>query len=323
MPQIIILDGHTLSPGGRDPDWSGFEALGDVTYHDRTADEDVAQRIGNAQVAITNKAAITADVVDACPNLAYVGVTATGVNVVDIHACRARNITVTNVPAYAGDSVAQHVFALLLEVTNHVGRHHTAVRDGQWTDCPDFSFTLAPMWQLAGKTLGIVGVGAIGSRVARIAAGFGMDVIAARQRSQHDVNLPGVNIEWHALDNVFASADVLTLHCPLTDDTRHMVNERRIQLMKSAAVLINTGRGPLVDELALAAALHDGRIAAAGLDVLSEEPPPADNPLLAAPRCIITPHNAWAAVEARRTLMHIAVENLKHHLAGHPTHTVT
>jgi glycerate dehydrogenase len=242
--------------------------------------------------------------------------------VVDLAAATERGIAVTNVPGYGAASVSQHVFALLLELTNHVAAHAAAVREGSWAACPDFCFTVRPLTELAGKTLGIVGVGAIGGQVARIGASFGMRIAAAYQRSMHDVQVPGVEIHWLPLDQLFATADVLTLHCPLTDETRHVVNAQRLALMKPSAMLINTGRGPLVDETALANVLAGNQLAAAAVDVLSVEPPVDGSPLLAAPRCLVTPHIAWATVESRKRLMQIAADNIRAFLNGAPENVV-
>ena len=324
MSRIVILDGHTLSPGGSDPTWAAFESLGSVSLFDRTPPHAVISRLrdAGADVAITNKVVIDREVMEACPTLRYVGVTATGMNCVDLAAATEHSITVTNVPGYAADSVAQHVFALLLELSNHVGAHDAAVRAGRWTGGPDWSFTVAPMWLLRDRVLGIVGLGAIGKQVARLGAAFGMHIAAAHQSSMDRVKLPGIDVRWLPVDELFAEADVLTLHCPLTDATRHLVNADRLKRMKRSAVLINTGRGDLVDEPALAAALREGGIAGAGLDVLSAEPPAEGHPLVGLSNCRITPHNAWAAVESRRLLMRIAADNLRAFLQGEPRNVV-
>jgi glycerate dehydrogenase len=326
MPQrIVVLDGYTLTravPGRPappdEPTWDAIESLGRLTVHARTKPDEVPDRARDATALLTNKTPLPAEVITALPGLRYIGVLATGVNVVDLPAARDAGVTVTNIPGYSGDAVAQHVFALLLEMTNRVSQHDRAVHDGQWTRCPDFSFTLSAMTELAGKTLGIVGAGDIGRRVARIGHALGMAVLFS-SRSERDTGVPA---RWVELDELFKLADVLTLHCPLTDQTHQMVNARRLSLMKRSAYLVNTARGPLIDEAALAAALTDGRLAGAALDVLCTEPPDAGNPLLTAPRCIITPHNAWAAIESRRRLMRIAAGNLRAFLAGKAVNVV-
>jgi len=322
-PNIVILDGHTANPG--DLDWKPLEALGELTVHPRTPPEAeaVAERVGEARVALTNKTPMTAETLQRCPRLEYVGVLATGYNVIDLDAARARGITVTHVPGYATDSVAQHVFALLLELTNRVSEHDHAVHEGTWSACEDFSFTTGPIVELAGRTLGIVGLGDIGRRVAMIGAALGMAVSAAYQSSMNTIEIPGVPLTWRDHDTLFAEADVITLHCPLNPKTRHLVNAPRLGRMKPESFLVNTGRGELIDEAALARHLAEGRIAGAALDVLASEPPPADHPLLAAPRCLITPHLAWASAEARGRLIRLAAENLAAFLEGAPRNVVS
>ena len=327
--RIVAIDGHTLVP---DParqgelDWRMIEALGEFTAYDRTQPAMMIDRLRDCTIVLTNKAVFDAPLLDKLPNLKYIGVTATGTNVVDLHAAKVRHITVTNVPGYGATSVAQHVFALLLELTNHVGAHNLAVRPKQgyagWPGASDWCFTVSPLAELADKTLGIVGLGAIGQRVAQIGAALGMRIAAAHQRSMRETWLEGIEIEWLPTDELFARADVVSLHCPLTDATKHMVGAIRLAMMKPNALLINTGRGGLIDEQALANALRDQRIAGAAVDVLSTEPPAADNPLLTAPRCIITPHIAWASVEARRRLMQIAADNIRAFQMGRPVNVV-
>lgn len=319
-PRIVVLDGYTLNPG--DVPWTPFESLGSLEVHERTPESQAIARAAGAPYILTNKALLSAATIQGLPGLKYIGVLATGTNIVDLKAARECGVTVTNVPGYSTDSVAQLVFALLMELVCHTASHALAVHDGEWTGCPDFSFTAAPITELSGKTLGIVGLGAIGQRVARIGAALGMNIAAAHQRSMDRVSIPGVEVRWLTVDELFAQADVISLHCPLTDQTRHMVNAERLGRMKKTALLINTGRGPLIDEAALAEALQKGRIAGAGLDVLSAEPPPASNPLLGAPHCVITPHIAWASVEARRRLMQRAADNLRAFIAGQPTNVV-
>lgn len=326
MSKIVVLDGYTTCPlaadataGDGEVSWQPLAQLGELIVHERTAADQTADRIGDAPIALTNKTPIDQRVFEACPNLKYVGVLATGVNVIDLDAARAHGVTVANVPGYSTMSVAQHVFALLLEMCNRTAEHDTAVHRGQWASGIDFSFTTGPLIELSGRTLGIVGMGAIGQAVAKLGDALGM-TIAAYSRTQKDIGLP---VKWLGVDELFAAADVVTLHCPLTPDTEHLVNASRLAMMKPGAYLINTGRGPLIDEAALAQALQDNVIAGAGLDVLSSEPPSADNPLLTAPRCVITPHTAWATVAARGRLMQVAASNLRGYLDGKPVNVVS
>lgn len=318
--RIVILDGYTLNPG--DIDWRPIEALGDVTLYDRTPDDEIVARAREASCILLNKTPLSRETVEALPALRYVGVLATGYNVVDVAACAERHIVVTNIPTYGTDSVAQHVAALMLEFARGVAVHDAAVHAGEWTRNADWCFGKQPMFELTGKTLGIVGIGRIGQAVARIGAAFGMQLIAHDRFWPAPDKLAGLTVEQVTLDTLFASADVITLHCPLTAENHHLVNGDRLSAMKLTALLINTSRGPLVDNQALADALHAGRIAGAGLDVLDIEPPAADNPLLTAPNCIITPHVAWYAREARQRLMQIAADNLNAYQAGEPVNTV-
>jgi len=329
-PTIVALDGHTVTtarPGAHtadltdagEPTWAPIEAIGPLTVHARLPNAQIVDAAKDAHVVLTNKAPLlTTDALDALPNLQYIGVFATGTNIVDLDAARDRNITVTNVPGYSGASVAQHVFALLLEMTNQPALHSDAVHAGQWSSCPDFSFAKTPLIELADKTLGIVGFGDIGQRVARIGHAIGMN-IAVHSRSKKDFDIP---VQWMEVDELFEASDVVSLHCPLSEATRHLVNAERLQRMKPSAYLINTGRGPLIDEQALADALRNEQIAGAGLDVLTEEPPASGSPLFNAPRCVITPHNAWATREARVRLMRIVADNITAYLAGQPQNVV-
>lgn len=314
-PKIVVLDGYTLNPG--DLDWRGLEALGDVTLHDRTPLAATVERAAGAPILLTNKAPVNAEAIAALPDLRYIGVLATGYNSVDVATAKARGIIVANVPGYGTQAVAQHVFALILELAQHAGHHAHTVRGGRWTASADFCYWDFPLVELAGRTLGIVGFGAIGQAVARIGLAFGMKVIASTRTARL---VEGV--EFMPIDAVFRQADVVTLHCPLTPETQGLVNAARLARMKSGAFLINTGRGPLIVERDLAEALTSGGIAGAGLDVLSVEPPKADNPLLTARNCLITPHIAWATQAARARLMTIAVENVRAFLAGSPEHVV-
>jgi glycerate dehydrogenase len=326
MPErIVVLDGYTLTPAvpgdpcpAGEPSWSPVQALGDLTVYDRTAADQIIERAADASYLLTNKTPLPDETIGQLPGLKYIGVLATGVNVVDLEAAKRAGVVVTNVPGYSGDAVAQHVFALLLALTNRVTEHDRAVHDGQWASCADFCFTLGPIPELAGKTLGIVGAGDIGRRVARIGDAFGMKILV-HSRTERDMGVP---VEWVGLDDLFKRSDVVTLHAPLTDQTHHLVNADRLGLMKRSAFLVNTGRGPLLDEQAVADALTSGRIAGVAVDVLSTEPPAAANPLLTAPNCLITPHIAWAAVEPRHRLMQIAADNLLAFMDGMPVNVV-
>ncbi len=314
---IVVLDGHTLNPG--DLSWSDLEPLGSLDVYERTSPAEVHKRASQATALLTNKVVLDRSLLEQLPSLRYVGVTATGFNIIDVDAARERGIVVTNAPAYSTDSVVQLTFALLFELTHQVGLHAEAVKGGKWAASPDFSFTESPLVEVANRTFGIVGYGTIGRAVARAARAFGMHVLA------HTRTVPSTSdsgVEFVDLETLFRRSDVISLHCPLTPETRHLVNRDRIEWMRSEAYLLNTGRGPLVDETALAEALEAGRIAGAGVDVLSTEPPSSDNPLPRAPRCVITPHLGWATVAARRRLMRIVVENLQAFLDGQPINVV-
>lgn len=319
LMKIVVLDAYTANPG--DLSWEPLSALGEVEVYDRTAPEDVVTRAKDADAVLVNKVKITCEVMDALPRLRYVGVLATGYNVVDTKAASKHGITVTNVPAYSTMSVAQMVFAHLLNITNSVAQYTIEVKSGSWSSCEDFCFYNVPLTELDGRTMGIVGVGNIGMAVARMAQAFGMQVLAMSSKSAKALKALGIR-KASSYEELFSEADVLSLHCPLTDDTHHLVNAERLALMKPTAILINTGRGPLVDEHALAEALNQGRLRAAGVDVLVEEPPQNDNPLVEATNCSITPHIAWATAEARERLLTIAVENLKAFADGKPVNVV-
>ncbi len=314
---IVILDAFTANPG--DLDWDALAALAPLQIHDRSEGGEIVARSAGATVVLTNKTPISGKTIDALPELRYIGVLATGYNTVDVAAARARGIVVSNVPAYGTPSVAQVVFALLLELTHRTGHHANAVREGRWSACPDFSFWDFPLVELAGRTFGVVGYGQIGRAVARIAAAFGMKVIATKSDDREGRD---GEVELVKMDTLFQEADVISLHCPLTPKTQGLVNAERLGRMKSSALLINTGRGPLIVENDLAAALNAGRIAGAGLDVLSVEPPPPGNPLFTAKNCLITPHFAWATREARARLIQTATENVRAFLAGTPRNVV-
>ncbi|HXV21640.1 MAG TPA: D-2-hydroxyacid dehydrogenase [Desulfuromonadales bacterium] len=320
--KIVVLDGYTLNPG--DLSWQALEALGDCTVYERTPKELVIERAAGAEIILTNKVLLGAEQLAQLPQLRYIGVTATGYNVVDVDAARQRGVTVTNVPAYSTASVAQMVFALLLELSQQVGHHAGLVREGRWTASVDFCFWDRPLVELDGLTLGIVGFGAIGRRVARLARAFGMEVLVhTAHPEKYRETAEGSEARFVGLDELFRASDIVSLHCPLTEETRALVDARRLALMKSSAFLINTGRGPLVDEAALAAALNTGGIAGAGLDVLSVEPPPVGNPLLQAANCCITPHIAWATRAARERLLETAAGNIRAYLTGAPQNVVS
>jgi glycerate dehydrogenase len=314
---LVCLDAYTANPG--DLSWSALESLASCTMHDRTPPELVIERAQNAEILLTNKAVISRQAIDSLPRLRYIGVLATGYNVVDVAAARERGIPVCNVPGYSSASVAQAVFALLLELTNHTGRHAAAVAAGDWASCADFAFWHKPLHELAGRTMGIVGFGEIGQATARIATAFGMKVLASRRTWA----LPAPEgVEPASVEDVLSQSDVISLHCPLTDETKQMINAASIAKMRRDAYLINTARGPLIDEAALAAALKDGQIAGAGLDVLSVEPPRGGNPLIDAPNCIITPHVAWASKAARTRLIAAAAGNIHAWQQGQATNVV-
>ena len=307
---IVILDGHTLNPG--DLSWDTIHALGNCTIHDHTPAELTVARAQDAELVISNKTMLDAAVIAALPKLKYIGLLSTGYNVVDLAAARTREVPVTNIPAYGTASVAQHTFALLLELCARVGMHSTSVHAGDWSNSRDFCYWKSPIIELAGKSIGLLGYGAIGQKVGEIAQTFGMHVLV------HDPN----HAASVTLDQVLATADVLSLHCPLTDHTQGLINRENIAKMKPGALLINTARGPILNEQDVADALASGRLGGCAVDVLSAEPPAANNPLLSAPNCIITPHIAWASREARGRLLSIAAENIRAFLAGSPQNVV-
>ena len=311
--KICILDGYSLNPG--DLDWSPVERLGDVTLFDRTPADKIVERAADADIVLTNKVPFSADTLRQLPRLRFICVLATGYNIIDTEAAARQGVVVANIPAYSTMSVAQMAFAHILNITNHVASYAREVADGKWTNCPDFCFWDSALTELAGKTMGIVGLGNTGMSTARIAVAMGMKVVAMTSKSAD--TLPE-EITPAPLDDVLASADVVSLHCPLTPSTRHLINAASIAKMKPSAILINTGRGPLVDEQAVADALNGGRLAAFGADVLSQEPPRGDNPLLSARNCFLTPHIAWATLEARTRLMSTATENVRQFVAGKP-----
>ncbi len=313
----MVLDGFTLNPG--DLSWDGLMALGQCRVYDRTPPPETASRARDASIVLTNKTVLDGATLAALPRLRYVGVLATGYNVVDLTAARERGVVVTNVPDYSTRSVAQLTLALLLELALQVGRHAAGARAGRWARSPDFCYWESPLIELDGRVLGLVGLGRIGREVARLASAFGMSVLA---HTPHPPPQTAENVRFTDLDSLFARSDAVSLHCPLTPRTRHLVDARRLALMKPTAFLINTARGPLVDEPALTAALNSGRLAGAAVDVLSTEPPAPDNPLLSAANCLVTPHLGWATRAARERLMQIAVDNVRAFLSGHPRNVV-
>lgn len=315
--KIVVLDGYAANPG--DLSWDGLKALGECTIYDRTAPEDVLERAKGAEAILTNKVAITADHMAALPDLKYIGVLATGYNIIDIAAAKERGIVVTNIPAYSTPSVAQMVFAHILNITNRVQHYTDEIREGKWTNSDDFCFWDTPLIELLGKKIGLIGLGQTGYNTARLAIGFGMKVWAYTSKSR--LQLPP-EIRKAELNQLFRECDIVSLHCPLTEATRNLVNAERLTMMKPTAIVINTARGPLVNEQDLADALNSGKIYAAGVDVLSTEPPRADNPLLKARNCFITPHIAWATSAARERLQTILLENMKAYLDGKPVNNV-
>ena len=315
---IVILDGYTANPG--DLSWGSLKEMGEVTVYERTRREEIAGRAADADIVLTNKVVMDREMMALLPRLKYIGVLATGYNVVDIEAARERDIIVTNVPAYSTESVAQTVFAHLLTVTNRAEHYAQQNRQGRWAENRDFCYWDTELTELAGKTMGIVGLGHIGRRVAEIALAFGMQVKAMTSKKAEE--LPA-GIQKAELQSLLASADVVSLHCPLTEGTKHLIHRETLRLMKPSAILINTGRGPLVDDEALAEALNEGRLRAYCADVVTEEPPKADHPLLHAPNAFITPHIAWATVEARKRLLQTAIGNVEAFVNGHPVNVVS
>ncbi len=317
--KIVVLDGYTVSRD--DVSWQGWDDLGELRVYERTRADEVVRRLTGVEIALTNKVVVSGDEMEQLPQLRYIGVLATGHNVVDLEAASSRGIVVTNIPAYSTMSVAQMVFAHLLNITNGVATHAASVRAGEWQRADDFCYCLTTLQELEGRTLAIVGLGNIGMAVARMARAFGMRVVAYSSKSAEALGREGME-KVETLEELFVRADVLSLHCPLTPDTRHMVNARRLALMKPTAIVINTGRGALVDEGALADALNTGRVGAAALDVLEQEPPVDGSPLIGARNCHITPHIAWATLEARKRLMATALDNVRAFMMGKPINQV-
>jgi len=312
--EIVVTDGHTLNPG--DLSWQDLQALGNVRYYDRTAKDEVAARCRTADIIVTNKTPVTAQTLQETANLKMIAVTATGYNIIDTAAAQSKKIAVCNVPAYGTDSVAQHAIALMLELTNHIGGNSRSVAQGAWSTAPDWCFSTRPLIELSGKVFGVVGFGRIGQRTAEIARAFGMRILFYN---------PSVKSSWAqqvSLETLFRESDFISLHCPLTPDNQGFVDKALLSLMKPAAYLINTSRGQLIRETDLGEALMKGMLKGAALDVLSQEPPPADHPLIGLPQCIITPHTAWLSVEARRRILNTTIENIKRFLAGNPQNLV-
>lgn len=323
MSKAVILDGYTLNPG--DLDWKPLQELADFEIYDRTTysiEEAplIIERAKDAEVILTNKTPLTKEILDELPMLKYIGVLATGYNVVDVEAAKERNITVTNIPSYGTDTVAQAAIALLLELCHRTGDHSNAVKNGEWTNSPDFCFWNHPIIELSGKTMGIIGYGQIGQTTSRIAQAFGMKVLAYNRTREKVIETESVR--YATLEVLYREADVIMLHCPLTEENEGFINKESIEQMKDSVLIVNNARGALINEADLADALNRGKVAGAGLDVVSEEPISEDNPLLKAKNCIITPHIAWASLEARQRLLDIAVENLSKYLEGNPINVV-
>lgn len=316
--KIVVLDGYTENPG--DLSWEGLENLGKLTVYDRTPKDQIAVRIGDAEVVYTNKIPISKETLDQCPNLKFIGVLATGYNVIDVEAAKEKGIPVSNIPTYGTDAVAQYTIALLLELCHHIGEHSTCVKRGDWTNNPDWCFWNYPLIELAGKTIGIIGFGRIGQGTARIAQAMGMKVLAFDQ--YQNPALETETCRYTDLDTLLMQSDVIALHCPLFPSTEKIINKDNIAKMKDGVMIINDSRGPLIAEEDLCEALNSGKVGGAALDVVSSEPIKMDNPLLTAKNCIITPHIAWAPKESRQRLMNIAVDNLRAFIEGKPINVV-
>ncbi len=316
--EIIVLDGHTLNPG--DLSWDSLKELGNVTVYDRTPADKIIERIGDAGIILTNKTIIDKYVLEACPTIKYIGVLATGYDVVDVATAKDKGIPVVNVTAYSTNSVGQFAIALLLEICQHIGEHSQSVRGGEWTNSPDFCYWKHPMIELDGKTMGIIGLGNIGKKTALIAQALGMKILVSGSRKVEA--LESDTLKYVELEELLAKSDVISLHCPLSESSKGIINKANIAGMKDGVIIINTSRGPLIVEEDLAEALNCGKVYAAGIDVVSDEPVKADNLLLTAKNCIITPHIAWAPIEARTRLLNAAVNNLKSFLAGSPINVV-
>jgi glycerate dehydrogenase len=316
--KIVVLDGYTLNPG--DLTWDRIKSQGDVEIYDRTPADKILERCHDATAVFTNKVPLSQETLDQLPNLKFIGVLATGYNIVDVAAAKSNNIIVSNIPGYGTDSVVQLTFAMILAFCHHVESHSDSVMEGNWSTSKDFCYWNFPLIELVGKTIGIIGFGSIGAKVGEVAAAFGMNILATGRVQRDQSKLK--NFQWVGIDELLSKSDFVSIHCPLTPETKELINTARLSLMKKSAFLINTSRGPIVVEKDLADALNNGTIAGAGIDVLSVEPPPADNPLLNAKNCIITPHIAWATKEARIRLMELAADNLAAFIAGKPINMV-
>ena len=317
MIKIVVLDGHTLNPG--DLSWAGLERLGEFVVHERTSADELLERAAGANILLTNKTPLTAETIGSLEDLKYIGVLATGCNVVDLEAARARGIPVCNAAGYSTPAVAQMVFAYILHFMNRVADHSAGVRSGKWQASEDFCYWDYPQVELAARTIGIIGLGDIGGRVAQIARAFGMSVLATTRRPERPAP---EGVQWAGYDELFQASDIVSLHCPLTEETKALINARTLGQMKQGAILINTGRGPLINEADLAESLNRGWLGGAGIDVLNEEPPRYESPLFTAQNCLITPHIAWATREARERLMKITESNLEAFIKGEPLKTV-
>ncbi|MEO8582391.1 MAG: D-2-hydroxyacid dehydrogenase, partial [Flavitalea sp.] len=315
---LVVLDGYTLNPG--DLSWEGLRKLGDLVIHDRTSQDKVVERAKDAEVIFTNKTPVGADILNALPKLKYIGVLATGYNIINADTAKKNGVIVSNIPCYGTSSVVQMTFALLMELTNHVQRHSDSVMNGKWSRSVDFCFWDFPLIEIADKTIGIIGFGTIGQKVADVATAFGMNIIA-QSRTQTD-QVHRKNFKWGSIDVLLQQSDVVSIHCPLTDETKGLINSENLKRMKRSAFLINTSRGPIINDYDLANALNNDTIAGAALDVLSIEPPPKENPLFGAKNCIITPHISWATKEARTRLMETAITNLSAYQQGKPVNVV-
>ncbi|MCR4822381.1 MAG: D-2-hydroxyacid dehydrogenase [Treponema sp.] len=326
--KITVLDGHGLNPG--DVSWDGIKAFADeFTVYDRSPQELVSERIGDSEIILLNKIHITEEIIEKCPKLRYIGVLATGYNVVDVKACRERGIVVTNIPSYSTDAVAQHVFSFILHFTNQIASHSDSVHNGKWISNPDFCYWLSPLVELSGKTLGVYGFGHIGQKVSQIALSFGMKVLVhahsqeSFQKAKKSLSFDASSIENVSFEKLLSDSDFLSLHAPLTPETENLINEKTLSQMKKSAILINTARGAFIDEKALRSALDKGVISAFAADVLRDEPMNKDCPLYKAPNCVITPHLAWAPKETRLRLLDIEIENIKAFLSGNPVNVVS
>lgn len=316
--KIVVLDGYALNPG--DISWDKIATQGDFALYDITQDKDVVDRIGNAEIVFTNKTSITKDVLDKCPNIKYIGVLATGYNVVDIKACRDKGIVVTNIPTYGTTAVAQYTMAMILELCHHVGEHNRSVKAGDWKKSINFSYWNYPLIELSGKTLGIIGFGRIGQAVAKIASAFGLNILAYDKFPNNDYLFD--NVSYATIDELLRKSDFISLNCPLTEENKGIINKDNISNMKDGVFIINTARGPLINEKDLVEALESGKVQGAAVDVLAEEPPVKGNLLIDCDKCIVTPHIAWAAKESRARLMDIASENLASFLNGNPINKI-